>query len=231
MERAIVLLSGGQDSTTSLFWALSRFDCVALTISYGQRHSIEVESAKKIADMVGIEWSQIHTDLFQTIGNSALVDDKLKINDQHNSNENLPASFVPGRNLIFITIAAMYGYREGIENIVTGVCQADSSGYPDCRFDTIKSLRKTLYLGIGLNLKIHTPLMTFSKAEAVNIAYGFEGCFDALAYSHTCYEGKYPPCGECPACKLRAKGFAEARITDPLIDRYNVEKTHGRHTS
>ncbi len=133
----------------------------------------------------------------------------------------MPNTFVPGRNLLFLTQAGAYAYTQGIKDIVTGVCQTDYSGYPDCRAETIRALQKSLHLGLGWPerggvFRIHTPLMFKTKAESVRLAQKW-GAMESLAHSHTCYEGSVPPCGKCPACLLRAKGFAEAGEIDPLI--------------
>jgi 7-cyano-7-deazaguanine synthase len=138
---------------------------------------------------------------------------------------------VPGRNLIFLAHAASYAYTFGIRDLVTGVCQTDYSGYPDCRDETIRSLEKALGLGLdlsgpGRDLLIHTPLMYKTKAESVRWAAEL-GAMESLALSHTCYEGLYPPCGVCPACTLRSKGFAEAGVEDPLVARAAGRKVTG----
>lgn len=217
MDKALVLFSGGQDSTTCLFWAKSNFkEVIALNISYGQRHQVEVESASKIASLAGVEIFQIDTDIFKCIGDSALVCPG-DIASNHRASTNLPSSFVPGRNLFFLTVAGALAYKYGIHHIVTGVCQTDYSGYPDCRDNTIKSLEVALSLGMDFPFCIHTPLMQMTKAQTVILAQSLPGCMEALAYSHTCYEGYCPPCGNCPACLLRQKGFSEANVTDPLI--------------
>lgn len=219
---ALVLLSGGQDSTTCLYWAKENFkDVSVLNIWYGQRHAVEIEAAKKIARLADVSYTSFKTTLFQEIGDSALVKSG-KISSHHRGSDKLPASFVPGRNIVFLTVASIIAYKQGIQNIVTGVCQTDYSGYPDCREQTIKSLEKTLSLGMEYQFSIHTPLMYLTKKETVEMAMNLPGCVDALSYSHTCYEGKAPPCGKCPACILRAKGFLEAGIPDPLIKRLYI---------
>lgn len=224
MNKAIVLLSGGQDSTTCLFWAKTKFEEVSvLNIEYKQRHSIEIQSAQKIANLANVPYYDFTTDLFQQIGGSVLLEEG-DISAQHKIAGNLPASFVPGRNIIFLTIAAAIAYKHQIPNIVTGVCETDYSGYPDCRHATISALETTLTLGMEYPFEIYTPLMYRSKKETVEMAMEMPGCMEALAYSHTCYEGKIPPCGKCPACILRAKGFLEARVPDPLIERLYAEE-------
>ena len=193
-RNAVCLLSGGQDSTTTLFWAKNKFDNVfALVIDYGQRHSIEIESAIKIAKITNTPFKILKlSGYFQTLTKSALINEGA-ISDNHCTNKNLPSSFVPGRNLIFLTSAAILAQQMGYNNIVTGVCETDYSGYPDCRNNTIRALELSLNLGIDSNFVIHTPLMWLNKKETVELATTFPGCMEALKYSHTCYEGKFPP--------------------------------------
>ena len=219
-KKALVLFSGGQDSTTCLFWALQNFESVvAVNIHYGQRHAVEVDAAKKIAEFARVELIEVQTDVFKSIGDSAMFHPEQDISQAHRSSGNLPASFVPGRNLLFLTIAAAIAYKHDITDIVTGVCQTDYSGYPDCRDHPIKALTVALGLGMDHPFNIHTPLMFMTKAESIHLAWRIPGCFDALAWSHTCYEGKVPPCGWCPSCLLRQKGFEEAGMPDPLVAR------------
>lgn len=216
----MVLLSGGQDSTTSLYWALASkaFSKVeSLIIDYGQRHQVEIEAAKKISTLAKVPYKILSTKLLSKIGDSALIGAGNV--SSRNKKTGLPASFVPGRNILFLTIAGAIAYREDIHNIIMGVCQTDYSGYPDCRAATISAMQATLSLGMDWEFEIFTPMMFLSKKEEVILGNSFPGCMEALAFSHTCYEGQFPPCGKCPACKLRAKGFAEAGIPDPLIER------------
>lgn len=210
---ALILLSGGQDSATCLAWALKKFQNVyGIAFDYGQKHKIELKSARKIADRTNIPLKIYKTDIFQKFTKSALTDKTIAIKIPKNK---LPTTFVPGRNHIFLSIAAIYAAQLGITNIVTGVCQTDYSGYPDCRNAFIKSLEKTLNLAMQTNIKIHTPLMWLTKAETVKLMRQL-GQIELLKYSHTCYNGERPACGTCPACKLRLKGFKEADATDPL---------------
>jgi len=127
----------------------------------------------------------------------------------------LPNTFVPGRNLIFLTFAAAHAYQRGITHLVTGVAQTDYSGYPDCREETMKSLQTALRNGMESEIQIHTPLMHLSKQATVQLAVAL-GALPAMAMTHTCYNGEHPPCGTCPACELRAKGFEDAGVVDPL---------------
>lgn len=217
-ERALVVLSGGQDSTTCLYWAIDRYgnDAVSsITFDYGQRHRIELDCASNIAENVGISNVRVPIDTFTALGGNALTDD-IDVEDGTDKADSLPNTFVPGRNLIFLTYAAAYAWQNDIRHLVTGVAQTDYSGYPDCRDETIKSLQQTLRLGMESSVEIHTPLMHLSKKETVQLAARL-GAIDAMALTHTCYNGEQPPCGRCPACLLRAKGFSEANIPDPLV--------------
>lgn len=214
-DSALVVLSGGQDSTTCLYWALERFDPVeALTFDYGQRHRIELDCARDVAGLAGVEHTLLPIDTFAALGGDALTDDTIDVAAQREGA--LPNTFVPGRNLIFLTYAAAFAWQRSIRHIVTGVAQTDYSGYPDCRGRTIRALQEAIRLGMESDLEIHTPLMDLSKKETVELARDL-GALAAMALTHTCYNGRRPPCGECPACKLRAKGFAEAGIEDPLL--------------
>lgn len=217
MSEALVVLSGGQDSTTCLYWALKQFDKIqTVTFDYGQRHRNEIDSAKKIAEIAEVPNTIIPINTFNVFGENALTSD-VEVKSELGDN-NLPNTFVPGRNLIFLTFAAAYAYQKDIRDLVTGVCETDYSGYPDCRQNTITALELAINLGMESKIKIHTPLMWMNKAETVKMADKF-GALDALAWSHTCYNNQFPPCGECPACELRAKGFMEAGISDPLFSR------------
>jgi 7-cyano-7-deazaguanine synthase len=216
-ERALVILSGGQDSTTCVYWALRRFgkDAVeSLTFDYGQRHRLELDAARRVAAHAGIRNVVLPVNTFEALGGSALTDSSIDV-PRTVEDGGLPATFVPGRNLIFLTFAAAYAWRQDIANLVTGVAQTDYSGYPDCRRETIDALEEALALGLQRRFAIHTPLMRLSKKETVLLAKEL-GALQAMALTHTCYNGCAPPCGECAACLLRARGFAEAGIPDPL---------------
>lgn len=216
--RAVVLLSGGQDSATCLAWAQRRYrQLYAVTIDYGQRHRIELDAAAEIARRAGVPRTLIPCDSFRALGGNALTGTEA-VADGVRADNHLPNTFVPGRNLVFITLAAAFAYQRGITEIVTGVCQTDYSGYPDCRADTMAALQTSLRTGMEFPVTIHTPLMHLTKAETVVMMRDL-GRLDLLAWSHTCYNGQVPPCGACPACELRAKGFREAGIADPLVER------------
>lgn len=218
-ENALVVLSGGQDSTTCLYWAIDRFGCdsvVTLTFDYGQRHRVELECATRIAEHAGVTNVRLPIDTFAALGGDALTDSGIPVEQASSDGSGLPNTFVPGRNLIFLTFAAAFAYQRCITQIVTGVAQTDYSGYPDCREETINALQETLRLGMECNVVIHTPLMHLSKRQTVELARDLGG-LPAMALTHTCYNGQRPPCGRCPACELRARGFLEAGIDDPLL--------------
>ncbi len=218
-DKALVVLSGGQDSTTCLYWAIDRFgreNVETVTFDYGQRHRIEIDCAGAVAAHAGVANRLLPIDTFAALGGNSLVDEQLAVDGPADGGAGLPNTFVPGRNLIFLTFAAAYAWQKGINNLVTGVAQTDYSGYPDCREATLHSLQTTLGLGMEFGFVIHTPLMNRSKKETVELARELNA-LDAMALTHTCYNGLRPPCGACPACELRAKGFAEAGVPDPLL--------------
>ncbi len=218
-DKALVVLSGGQDSTTCLYWAIDKFgveNVSSVTFDYGQRHRIEVDCAREIANYAAVTNVVLPIDTFAALGGDALTNSKIDVDRELNAETGLPNTFVPGRNLIFLTFAAAMAYRNGIAHLVAGVAQTDFSGYPDCREKTIKLLQETLQLGMESDIEIHTPLMQLSKKETVELARDL-GAIPAMALTHTCYKGERPPCGHCAACELRAKGFAEAEVRDPLL--------------
>jgi len=218
-EKALVVLSGGQDSTTCLYWAIDRFGTGAVesvTFDYGQRHRGELECAATVAQFAGVANTCLPIDTFAALGGDALTDPGVEVANDIDDSTGLPNTFVPGRNLIFLTYAAAYAYQRDIRHLVTGVAQTDYSGYPDCREETIHALQTALRLGMETEITIHTPLMHRSKKETVELARDLDA-LPAMAFTHTCYNGQRPPCGTCPACLLRAKGFAEAGVADPLL--------------
>lgn len=222
MPQALVILSGGQDSTTCLYWAIARFgrDHVqALTFDYGQRHRLELDCARQVAALAGVPHAVLPVNTFAAIGGNALIADAVAVTAGLDPQTGLPSTFVPGRNLIFLTFAAAYAYPRGIEHLVIGASQTDYSGYPDCREPALNALEQALRLGMDARFTVHAPLMWLTKKETVELAQAL-GALPALGHTHTCYNGQQPPCGECPACGLRAKGFAEAGIADPLLARF-----------
>lgn len=213
---ALIVFSGGQDSTSCLGWAKNKFDYVeTITFDYGQKHKIEIVQAKKIADILNVKNTILNINAFTQLNDSALLEDSnLDISSLHKTKTHLPASFVPNRNAIFLTLAHAFAQKQGIENIVIGVNQTDYSGYPDCREDFVLSLEKTLNLGSESNIKFHYPLIHLTKAETFQLAKD-EGVLDLVVNeSHTCYNGDHITkfdwgygCGECPACILRKNGW------------------------
>jgi len=226
-DACVVVLSGGQDSTTCLFWAKEFYSEVhAVTFDYGQRHSIEIDAAFIVGQMAGVASHKLIKLGNILEGTSPLVSDAPL--EQYADHQSLPGglekTFVPMRNQLFLTVAANRAYCLGISNLVTGVCQEDSGGYPDCRRDFIESLEKTSRMGTFTGedetlpyLYIITPLMYLTKAQSVHMAFANPRCWEALAYTHTSYDGKYPPTGHDHATLLRAKGFEEAGRPDPLV--------------
>lgn len=216
-EKAVVLLSGGQDSTTSLFWAKKRFrEIIAVSFDYGQKHKIELKSAKRIAALAKVRHYVIRIKEFRQIKHSALIDKHISLDKKDRINKNLPASFVPGRNILFLSVAASFAYTRNINNIVIGISQVDYSGYPDCRKQFIKAMEKALFLGMEFKFNIHTPLIDKSKKNVILFAKKLN-VLEYMKWTHTCYKGVRPGCGKCAACKLRQKGFKEAGIKDPLF--------------
>ena len=223
---AMVLFSGGQDSTTCLAWALSRFERVeTLGFDYGQRHSVELECRSRVLDRIRAlnpEWNKrlgedhmLDMKLLGQISDCALTREKA-VEFEKNG---VPNTFVPARNLLFFTFAAALAYRRGIETLVGGMCETDYSGYADCRDNTLKSLQVSLSLGLDIPVVIETPLMWLSKADTWALAEEVGGTelVDLIRFeTHTCYMGDHTHrhewgygCGECPACRLRAKGWEE----------------------
>jgi len=218
-DKALVVLSGGQDSTTCLYWAINRFGrekVSSVTFDYGQRHRIELAAAAEVADFANVPHVVLPIDTFAALGGDALTVVDIAVDSAVNKETGLPNTFVPGRNLIFLTFAAAFAYQRNIPHLVTGVAQTDYSGYPDCREDAMRSLQTAIQQGMESEIQIHTPLMHLSKKETVELAQEL-GALPAMAMTHTCYNGERPPCGHCVACELRAKGFAEAGVVDPLL--------------
>lgn len=208
-KAALVVFSGGQDSTTCLYWALRHFDrVVALTFYYGQKHALEVEIAEQIARQAGVEWTKMDVSFISSLSTGcSLTDTSLTIEEEKPADA-LPSTFVPGRNLFFLSIAAVRAREMGIQHIVTGVSQTDFSGYPDCRDNFIKSLNVTVNLAMDEQFVIHTPLMWIDKAETWALSDEL-GVLDLVRHNTlTCYNGIVGDgCGHCPACKLRREGL------------------------
>lgn len=221
--RALVLFSGGQDSTTCLAHALTHYAHVeTLGFDYGQRHSVELQARQTVLQRLRWQfphWAArlgadhvLNVDVIGQIGGSSLTEDVAIAMQQ----DGLPNTFVPGRNLLFMTLAGALAYRRGLQVLVTGVSEADFSGYPDCRDDTMKAMQLALNLGLERRLRISTPLMWRDKAAVWQLAFdlGGQALIDLIVQdSHTCYQGTRTPhawgagCGQCPACQLRASGW------------------------
>lgn len=207
-ETALVVFSGGQDSTTCLYWAKREFKKVwALSFLYGQKHQKEVELAREIARKAGVEFQVMDVSFIASLAQNSLTDTTITM-DQEKPEGGVPNTFVPGRNLFFLSIAAVFAREHGIHHIVTGVSQTDFSGYPDCRDAFIKSLNVTLNLAMDEQFVIHTPLMWIDKAETWALADEL-GVLDLVRHETlTCYNGvPGDGCGHCPACTLRRQGL------------------------
>src|SRR5262245_19691296 len=225
-DAALVLFSGGQDSTTCLAWALERFSHVeTIGFDYRQRHLVELDCRGKVCKEIKANFPKWEKRLGEDhkidLGIlSAISDTALTRNVEIQMLENkLPSTFVPGRNILFLTLAACVAYRRGIKHIVGGMCETDFSGYPDCRDDTIKSLQTSLNLGMDTRFVLHTPLMWIDKRQTWELAkdLGGSALVDLIVENtHTCYLGDRSQrhtwgwgCGSCPACEIRAQGFSK----------------------
>jgi 7-cyano-7-deazaguanine synthase len=225
-ETALVLFSGGQDSTVCLAWALDRFARVeTVGFDYGQRHAVELSVRPRIREKIAAinpVWRDrlgddhmVKLDALASISDTALTRDT----EIAMAANGLPTTFVPGRNLIFFCFAGALAYRRGAQHLVAGMCETDYSGYPDCRDATVKAMQQALVLGMDRHLDIHTPLMQIDKAGTFAMAQeiGGQGLLDlTIEETHSCYRGDRTHrhgwgygCGACPACQLRANGFAE----------------------
>lgn len=220
MSKAIVIFSGGQDSTTTLGWSMNRYDSVeCISFNYGQKHSIELQQAKLICEKYKLNHVVVDISFLNTLVDSALTSNG-NVNSQHSRLKHLPASFVPNRNALFIILAHAYAQKVGAEALVTGVCETDFSGYPDCRQVFIDSIQHSLHLASDVRLPIITPLMYMNKAQTFELAQKENILDDVVMLSHTCYNGDREHlhewgygCGECPACVLRAKGWSEFQLS------------------
>lgn len=209
-EKALVVFSGGQDSTTCLFWAMERYkEVVAVSFDYNQKHILELECAKDICKKYNVEHHILDLNLLNQLAPNSLTRQDIDV-DKDAPKVGTPNSFVDGRNLLFLTFVAIFAKQRGINAIITGVSQSDFSGYPDCRDVFVKSLNVTLNLSMDYQFEIFTPLMWINKAETWKMAYDL-GVLDVIKdETLTCYNGiKGNGCGECPSCKLRKKGYLE----------------------
>jgi len=222
-EKAVILVSGGLDSATALAIAASDgYECYAMSFSYGQRHNIEIEAAKKICERYSVKEHIIAEIDLAKWGGSALTSDRIKVPDYDENNDKIPPTYVPARNTIFLSFAV--GWAEVIEarHIFIGVNSLDYSGYPDCRPEFIKAFEEAARLGTkaadeGWRFEIHAPLQYMNKAEIIR--RGLELGVD-YSLTHSCYnpDNNGIPCGKCDSCSLRSKGFKEAGVTDPALE-------------
>lgn len=229
-SKALVILSGGQDSTTALFWARDTFDEIhAVTFNYGQRHSLEIASAIKVAQLAGVKDHEV-IDIPNCLVSSSPLTSNAKLEQYENPRQmeeiigdRRELTFVPMRNGLFLTIAANRAEALGITDLVTGVCELDNSNYDDCRVNFIKDAENYINSALGHDhrgttpMVIHVPLIYRSKERTVQLALQLPGCWEALAYTHTSYDGKYPPTDMNHANVLRADGFEKAGYPDPLV--------------
>ena len=231
MKKALVILSGGQDSTTCLFWAKRYYDEVhAITFDYGQRHIIEIESAKKVAEIAKVASHEIVKVPDCLHSTSPLTSDNVL--PQYKDHETMEAevgnkvekTFVPMRNTLFLTIAMNRAVELGCHALITGICQQDNANYPDCTELFRQKFEAMANQSLGVDyFRIAAPLMFMTKAETVQLSFTLDDCVKALAYSHTSYDGKYPPTDHNHANILRAEGFKNAGLPDPLVVRAITE--------
>lgn len=221
MTSALVLLSGGLDSTTVLAYALKKgYDVATLSFDYGQRHNIELLSSRSVADFYGVENTVFKIDLRQVGGSSLTSEMPVEKRDIEKIGESVPNTYVPGRNTIFLSVAAAIAeVRGGIDRIMIGANAIDYSGYPDCRPAYFSAMERALSLGTRIGnekggFHIEVPLQYLSKAEIIRLGSSLGGAPYHLTTS--CYEGKRPACGRCDSCQLRLRGFMEAGLRDPL---------------
>lgn len=221
MKRAVVLLSGGLDSAVAIHLAKSEgFEVYALSFDYGQKHNKELECAKATAKSVGAVQHNIVTLQLNLWGGSSLTDDKMDVEDGDVTRTDIPQTYVPARNMVFLSVAASYAEAIGAQDIFIGVSQVDYSGYVDCREEFIRSMEETINKGtvmgaeLGKKIKIHTPFINKTKAEEIKLGETL-GVDWSLTWS--CYRGTEKPCGKCDSCLLRAKAFSEAGVVDTSL--------------
>ncbi|WP_159564878.1 7-cyano-7-deazaguanine synthase QueC [Budvicia diplopodorum] len=218
MKRAVVVFSGGQDSTTCLIQALKQYDEVhCVTFDYGQRHQAEIDIARELATKLGVTAHKVmDVRLLNELAISSLTRDNIPVPKA--ADDGIPNTFVPGRNILFLTLAAIYAYQIKSEAVITGVCETDFSGYPDCRDEFVKALNHAVSLGMAYNVRFETPLMWLDKAETWALA-DYYGQLDLVRQQTlTCYNGiQGDGCGECPSCHLRANGLTHYLANKPNI--------------
>lgn len=235
IRKALVILSGGQDSTTCLFLAKKWYDEVhAITFDYGQKHRIEIEAAKKVAELANVVTHTICNvpDILKStsplVSNTELEQYESYDQMEEVIGNRVELTFVPLRNPLFLLIAANHAIAMGAKVIVTGVCESDNANYPDCTSLFIRTMQSMLAVALGQRaIEIQTPLIHSDKQHICRMASGMHDCWDALAYTHTSYDGKYPPTDMNHANVLRARGFEEANLPDPLVLRAYKEGLMG----
>jgi 7-cyano-7-deazaguanine synthase len=242
-DKVLVVLSGGQDSTTCLLWAKQRYkEVFAVTFDYGQKHRVEIDAATCIASMVGVDLHRIINVSGTLRGRSPLINPHAELETYSDFNQmegvikdRVELTFVPLRNMLFLVLAANFALSLDCYDIVTGVCQMDNANYPDCTEDFVCATTFAMQEALGMNredyikadrpqLRVLTPLIALTKAETVKLASTFPDWERVMSMSHTCYAGETPPCGKCHACVLRAEGFRQAGIPDPLVERWEAIK-------
>ena len=214
-EKALVVLSGGQDSTTCLYWAINRFgqnNVSCITFDYGQRHRVELECARKVAEYAGVPNEQLPIDTFAALGGNALTESNIDVTSDGSAENGLPNTFVPGRNLIFLSFAAAYAYQRNIQHLVTGVAQTDYSGYPDCRPDFNQAFAEAVKLGTDDKVAIEFPFAKLDKRDIGDRGRELEVDFNT---TWTCYKGEKIHCGVCGACDERKYALRNDQGLDP----------------
>ncbi|MBS0848711.1 7-cyano-7-deazaguanine synthase QueC [Citrobacter sp. JGM124] len=210
MKRTVVVFSGGQDSTTCLIQALQQYDEVhCVTFDYGQRHRAEIDVARKLAFQLGAcAHKVLDATMLNSLAISSLTRDSIPVPDYTPGEQGIPNTFVPGRNILFLTLAAIYAWQVEAESVITGVCETDFSGYPDCRDEFVKALNQAINLGLARSIRFETPLMWLDKAETWALADYWQQLELVRHETLTCYNGiQGEGCGHCAACNLRANGL------------------------
>lgn len=228
MKRAVVVFSGGQDSTTCLIQAIKQYDEVhCITFDYGQRHRAEIEVAQALATSLGARAHKVlDVTMLNELAVSSLTRDSIPVPAYDPQASGLPSTFVPGRNILFLTLASIYAYQVEAEAVITGVCETDFSGYPDCRDEFVKALNHAIELGMARNIRFETPLMWLNKAETWALADYWQQLSLVRNETLTCYNGiQGDGCGECAACHLRAKGLHDYQANPRQVMQEMKHKT------